>query len=45
VVASALAFNSKNLPPRKFIKELNDSKKLTEKKREQLFQQLIGMSL
>ncbi len=44
VSACALCFNPKNMPSKRFIRELNDSKKLTEKKREQLYSQLIEMS-
>ena len=45
VVACAFAFNPIDLPPKKFIQELNDSKKLSEKKREAIFWALIEMSL
>lgn len=44
VVAVAFTFNPYNLPPKEFISELNDSKKLTEKKREKLFKKLIEYS-
>ncbi len=44
VSACALCFNTKNMPSKNFISSLNDSKKLTEKKREQLYSQLIEMS-
>lgn len=45
VVAVALAFSLENPPEKKIIGELNDSKKLTAKKREKLFQKLIEFSL
>ena len=45
VVACAFAFHPDNFPQKKFIKELNDSKKLTENKRQKLFTQLIDMSV
>lgn len=45
VVACSLCFNPENMPEAKFILELNDSKKLTEKKREELFSQLIQFSM
>ena len=44
VVACALAWNSNNKPERSFIASLNDSKKLTEKKREALYNSLIELS-
>lgn len=44
VVACALAFNRENMPDSVFLSELNDSKKLTEKKREELFEKLIQYS-
>lgn len=44
VVACALAFNRENMPDKEFLSELNDSKKLTEKKREELFKKLIQFS-
>ena len=44
VVACSLTFNPKNFPDREFLSQLNDSKKLTEKKREELFENLIEKS-
>ncbi len=44
VVACAMTFNPKNMPGKEFLEKLNDSKKLTEKKREELYKQLIEMS-
>jgi len=44
VVACALAWNSNNKPSRDFISQVNDSKKLSEKKREELYGKLIEMS-
>lgn len=44
VVASAVAFNSNNKPSSEFIRKLNDSKKLTEKKRQQLYREIIELS-
>ncbi len=45
VVACALAFNPLNMPSKDFLEKLNDSKKLTEKKREELYNELIQMSI
>lgn len=45
VVASALCFNPKNMPSKDFLGKLNDSKKLSEKKREELYEELINMSI
>jgi len=45
VVACALCFDSDNLPNKKFLDEINDSKKLTHKKREKLYKKLIELSL
>lgn len=45
VVASSLCFNPINMPWDDFIATLNDSKKLSEKKREKIFQELVQMSL
>jgi ribonuclease HII len=36
-----LCFNPKNIPEEKFLKKLNDSKKLSEKKREEIFEEII----
>lgn len=44
VVACSLCFNPENMPESEFIWLLNDSKKLTEKKREELFDKLIEFS-
>jgi len=44
VSACALCFNVKNFPSKEFINKLNDSKKLTEKKREEIYKELIEMS-
>jgi ribonuclease HII len=43
-VASALCFNPENLPDKVLLNTINDSKKLTEKKREEIFTQLIELS-
>ncbi len=45
VVACAFCFNPKNMPDKKFLKQIWDSKKISEKKREILFQQLVEMSV
>ena len=45
VVACSLAFNSENMPDLSFLKQLGDSKKISIKKRESLYKQLIEMSL
>ena len=45
VVACSLCFNPLNMPSYEFISSLNDSKKLTEKKREKIFKQLIEYSV
>ena len=44
VVACSLFFDPVNPPSKDFIKKLDDSKKLSEKKREELFEQLIEFS-
>lgn len=44
VVACSLTFDKNNLPDKSFLEELNDSKKLSEKKREELFEKLIEFS-
>jgi len=44
VVACAFCFNPENPPEEEFIKQINDSKKLSEKKREELYKKLIEMS-
>lgn len=44
VIACSLCFNPKNSPEEKFLKKLNDSKKLSEKKREEIFKEIINLS-
>lgn len=44
VSACALCFNPENMPEKSFLETLNDSKKLTEKKREEIYQHLIEIS-
>jgi ribonuclease HII len=44
VVACSLAFNPENMPSQDFLSQINDSKKLNEKKREELFAELIEYS-
>ena len=44
VSAVALCFNPENMPDKNFIEKLNDSKKLSEKKRDELYWELIEMS-
>ena len=44
VVACALAFDPQNLPPKDFLVKINDSKKLSSKKREELYSQIIELS-
>lgn len=44
VVACALCFNPENLPDKAFLDIITDSKKITEKKRKEIFEQLIEMS-
>lgn len=44
VVASAFALNPENLPEKNFLEKLNDSKKLTEKKRKEIFSEIIELS-
>ncbi len=44
VVACALAWNSNNKPSKEFISRVNDSKKLTDTKRQELYLQLIELS-
>lgn len=44
VSACALSFNPENMPDKNFLAQINDSKKLTEKKREALYEQLIARS-
>lgn len=45
VVACSLTFDKNNPLPKTFLDQVNDSKKLTEKKREELFQHLVAFSL
>jgi len=44
VVACALCFDPSNPPDTVFLEQINDSKKLTEKKREKLYKELIQLS-
>jgi len=44
VVACALCFHPENTPDKELLNQINDSKKLTEKKREKLYSQLIELS-
>ncbi|MDD5769864.1 MAG: epoxyqueuosine reductase QueH [Candidatus Gracilibacteria bacterium] len=44
VVACSLTFDLNNLPDSDFLKQLNDSKKLTIKKREKIFNELVKLS-
>lgn len=44
VVAASFCLNPKNSPSKEFINTLNDSKKLTEKKREKIFSEIIKLS-
>jgi ribonuclease HII len=44
-VACALCFDSDNMPDKEFLIQIGDSKKLSEKKREKLFDQLIKFSV
>lgn len=44
VVACSLCFNPKKLPSKEFLQTLNDSKKLSEKKREEIFEKIIEFS-
>ena len=45
VVACALCFNPKNKPDKSFLEKINDSKKISEKKREQIYNELIKLSI
>lgn len=45
VVAAALCFNPINMPSKDLLKEINDSKKLSHKKREELYKILIWLSV
>ncbi|MDP2396145.1 MAG: hypothetical protein Q8S84_04730 [bacterium] len=44
-MACALCFNPDNKPDKEFLKEINDSKKISEKKREELYNKLIELSI
>jgi len=44
VVAASFCFNPKNMPNSDFISKINDSKKLSAKKREEIFYELIKLS-
>ena len=44
VSACSLCFNPENMPWKKFLDKINDSKKLTEKNREDIYKELIKMS-
>lgn len=44
VVACSLTFSPTNIPSQEFLLQLKDSKKLTIKKRENLFHELVGLS-
>ncbi len=45
VVASALAWNPNNKPDKEFIALMNDSKKISEKKRKELYEKIIEKSV
>ncbi len=45
VVACAMAFNKDNIPCKEFLEQINDSKKITEKMRHKLFEELIELSI
>ncbi|USN57797.1 MAG: hypothetical protein H6767_05430 [Candidatus Peribacteria bacterium] len=45
MVACAFCFHPERRPNKAFLQELTDSKKLSEKKRETLYQELINMSV
>lgn len=44
VVACSLTFNSKNLPDKKLLEKITDSKKISEKKRQEIFNELIYLA-
>jgi ribonuclease HII len=44
VVACSLCFNLGNPPNENFLKTINDSKKIPEKKREEIFHEIIRLS-
>lgn len=44
VVACSLTFDSKNLPYKKLLEKITDSKKFTDKKRKEIFEELISLS-
>jgi ribonuclease HII len=43
-VACAFCFNPENPPEKEFLDQINDSKKLSEEKREELYKKLIEIS-
>ncbi len=45
IVACAMTFNPENMLDKDFLEKINDSKKLSEKKREKLFEKLIEFSI
>lgn len=44
VVACSLAFNPENMPNKELLEKINDSKKLSDKKRQEIFDELIKLS-
>lgn len=44
VVAASFALNPENLPSKQFLEKLTDSKKLTDKKRKEIFSEIIELS-
>jgi ribonuclease HII len=44
-VACSLCFNPENKPDDEFLNKINDSKKISEKNRDELYKELINMSL
>jgi len=44
-VACALCFDPDNKPNNELLKSINDSKKLSEKKRDKLYKELINLSI
>lgn len=44
IVACALAWNSNNLPEKNFMQQVNDSKKLSQNKRDELYKKIIELS-
>jgi ribonuclease HII len=45
VVACALCFNPENKPKKELLDKINDSKKISEKKRVELYKELIALSV